>query len=355
MRKFFILFTASIVCFACGSKPSEGETVVDERPATLVYRHMYIDGLFYNLYDNYTAEVTFENPNGSEFNYSWFETEVEIPLTVTYNDFTYDITRIGDYAFRGCDAIKTVNIPDCIESIGIEAFAYCDNLSYVSFPNSIKSVDHSPFVGSNNLICPIYNDYVFAYMPASSVGTYIIPDGIEFIGGGAFSGCEQLTAIVIPNSVTYIGNAAFYFCKNLRSLNLPNSVYNTGDKICWGCTSLMTPIYNDHVFAFLPYSWEGEYAIQYGIEQIASSAFWGCTNLTYVAIPNTITRIGDRAFVDCKNLYAVNIPVSVSVIEDYAFLGCENLTSVTFPHTEIQLGEDIFSGCYNVQISYEDY
>ena len=61
---------------------------------------------------------------------------------------------------------------------------------------------------------------------------------------------------------------------------------------------------------------------------IGYCAFWGCSGLTSVTIPSSVTEIGPFAFSDCRSLTSVTIPSSITKIGDNAFSGCSGLTSV---------------------------
>ena len=146
--------------------------------------------------------------------------------------------------------------------------------------------------------------------------------------------------IIIPASVTYnsvsysvtsIGNYAFSGCSGLTSVTIPNSVTSIGNGAFSGCSGLTSPVYNTHVFAYMPTSYSGAYTIPDGIESIAGSAFSGCTGLTSVTIPNSVTSIGESAFRGCTGLTSVTIPNSVTSIGDRAFNYCSSLTSVEAP------------------------
>ena len=77
-----------------------------------------IDGIYYNLVTKAKqAEVT-QNPHQ-------YTGEVKIPETVSYNNVTYSVTSIGEYAFFNCHGLTSVTIPNSIISIGKRAFAYC--------------------------------------------------------------------------------------------------------------------------------------------------------------------------------------------------------------------------------------
>ena len=125
--------------------------------------------------------------------------------------------------------------------------------------------------------------------------------------------------LVIPPSVTYdgttysvttIGGRAFYGCSGLTSVTIPNLVTTIGDHAFYGCTGLTSVI------------------IPNSVTSIGESAFGGCTGLTEVTIGNSVTTINYAAFYGCTGLTSVTIPNSVTTIGDYAFEGCYGLTSI---------------------------
>ena len=78
---------------------------------------------------------------------------------------------------------------------------------------------------------------------------------------------------------------------------------------------------------------------------IGYCAFWGCSGLTSVTIPSSVTEIGPFAFSDCRSLTSVPIPSSITKIGDNAFSGCSGLTSVTIPSSVTEIGSSAFSDC----------
>ena len=169
------------------------------------------------------------------------------------------------------------------------------------------------------------------------------------------SGAERsITSAVIPSTVTYnsttysltsIGGGAFYYCSSLTSVTIPNSVTSIGEEAFAGCSSLTTPVYNAHCFAYMPTSFKGAYVIPEGIKQIAGGAFSGCSSLTSITIPNSVTSIGDAAFYKCSSLTSVTIPNSVTSIGGSAFSDCTSLRSVTIPNSVTKIGAHVFYGC----------
>ena len=92
----------------------------------------------------------------------------------------------------------------------------------------------------------------------------------------------------------------------------------------------------------------GTHIVKYsliGPTSIGDNVFQGCTFLTSVTIPNSVTSIGDGAFYGCNLLTSVTIPNSVTIIDDGAFYGCTSLTTVTIPNGVTSIGELTFYNC----------
>ena len=83
----------------------------------------------------------------------------------------------------------------------------------------------------------------------------------------------------------------------------------------------------------------------YSVTEIGSYAFWDCSGLTSITIPNSVTTIGFSAFQGCSGLTSVTIPNSVTEIGAYAFFGCKGLTSVTIPNSVTTIGDAAFYSC----------
>ena len=142
-------------------------------------------------------------------------------------------------------------------------------------------------------------------------------------------------SVVIPEEVTYmnrtrkvtsIGEMAFYYCTGLTSVTIPNSVTSIGKYAFDSCTGLTTVI------------------IPNSVTSIEKFAFMDCSSLTSVTIGNGVTSIGGCAFSDCSSLTSVTIPNSVTSIGDLAFSGCSGLTSVTIPNSVTSIGRCAFYG-----------
>jgi len=110
----------------------------------------YIDGIYYNLYPSTkTATVTYHAMR-KEDRESFYDGNIIIPSTVTYNNVTYTVTAISSEAFYDCN-LTSVTIPNSVTSIGQDAFYSCNGLTFVTIPNSVTSIGSHAFSGCSGL------------------------------------------------------------------------------------------------------------------------------------------------------------------------------------------------------------
>jgi len=258
-----------------------------------------VDGICYDLNSTYSTATIVKNPRLSD----GYSGHITIPEKITYKHVTYQVNDMR-YAFRNCKNLYSVTLPNTIKSLD---FSKCENLTSINIPNSVTSIGFAAFNGCIGLT------------------SITIPNSITSIENYAFSGCTGLTSVTIPNSVKSIGEQAFNDCKSLSSINIPNSITSIGRYAFDGCSSLTSPVYNIHIFAFMPRAYSGSYAVPDGIESIAGGAFNNCNSLTSITIPNSVTSIGHSAFSNCVALKSIVIPVSVKQIGELAFDGCKEI------------------------------
>ena len=124
--------------------------------------------------------------------------------------------------------IKRIILPECVDSIGNYAFFNCNNLESINFHENIKYVGKSVFGSCVNIMKPIYNKFVFAYMPDHFANEYTIPDGIVYMATGAFEDVKSPIAIKIPKTMAKLNSEAFNGCFGLTSITIPKEVIIQG-------------------------------------------------------------------------------------------------------------------------------
>ena len=302
-----------------------------------------IDGINYVLdTENLTAVVGYNVSVSGE---------IVIPSSITYNAKTYSVIMIGDNAFNSCIGLTSIIIGNGVVSIGERAFAYCKSLSIVTLPGSVKSIGERAFASCRGLTSIIIPNSVTSigekcFENCESLIAIEIPNSVTRIENSTFDGCSALSSIIIPSSIEYIGEGAFNYCSSLTSITIPNSVKNIGDNAFWNCTSLTSPVYNEHVFAYMPTTYNGAYSIPNGITTIAGGAFCGCSDLTSIILPESLVSIGAWAFSQCSGLTSISIPNNLRSIGEYAFDRCGTLASITIPNSVTDIGNYAFFGCF---------
>jgi hypothetical protein len=140
--------------------------------------------------------------------------------------------------------------------------------------------------------------------------------------------------LIFDGEVTEIGERAFFDCSSLTSITIPNNVTVLRNSAFANCSSLES--------VFIPN----------GVRSIQDGTFSSCTNLTSVSIPDSVTSIGYGAFSHCSNLSSVTLSNSVTSIDYNAFWGCSSLVFITIPTSVKYIGNEAFS---NTNLRYITY
>ena len=245
---------------------------------------------------------------------------------------------IGDYAFRDCSGLTSVNIGDGVTNIESDAFSGCTGLTSIKV--DAKNAAYASVDGV------LYNKAKteLIFIPAAVAGDITIPHGVTSIGYSAFDGRSALTSISIPDSVTDIEDYAFRDCIGLTSITIPDSVTRIRSSAFEGCINITSATMPTIAIDAIPQDSLQTVVLTSG-ESIGNRAFYGCSSLTSVTIPDSVTSIGDVAFCNCSSLTSVTIPDSVTNIGSSAFSGCSSLTSITIPDGVTNIGGSAFYGC----------
>lgn len=313
------------------------------------------------------------------------------------------ITSVGTNAFPDCPNLKTVEIAGSVTSLGIQAFANCHKLEEVHLSEGLKNIGSSALGGT-------------------AIRTIELPESLETIGCCAFGWCPNLESIRIPSNVWGLDRAVFEQCDNLKEVWLPRSlryidvtlpgyepfanqtcfpdsvqtfhyegtsddwrkiqigsgnsnlkgatIYGAdgpftirsgdcgeeGDNVQWvlsedgtltitgsgkirGLSKLDSSDYTINDSSPWPETLVKRVVINEGITEIGDGAFIYNWNLEEIDLPTSLTRIGVLALAGCSSLYAISIPANVTDIGQLAFRDDTSLSYLILPDIDtIRMG-----------------
>ncbi len=315
-----------------------------------------IDNLKYKINNDYTASLV---------GYTGEFENLTIPESVTYEGYTFSVTSIGDYAFRSCENLTSVTIPDSVKSIGNDAFFDCTSLTSVNYGGTksqwkaitigsdnyylthafIKCTDG--IIGNGNTVTVDSVKYrlnddtaqVISYSGTPeniTISECVSYEGITFkvtsIGSSAFSGCTSLASVTIPNSVTNISCDAFNGCSKLKKIEIPDSVTYIGSKAFDG-----TAFYNTVK------NWED------GVLYCGNHLISAKSDVTKITVKASTVSIAAGALDNCKSLKKINVlnpkcVINCTIPKTAVIGGAEGSTAEDFAQKN-NMSIDYFEEC----------
>lgn len=124
-----------------------------------------------------------------------------------------------------------------------------------------------------------------------------------------------------------LGDNAFSGCSSLTNIILPPSITSIGSGAFFACSRLTSITFPS------------------SLTSIGYAAFQRCSSLTSIDLPSGITAVGSATFMGCYSLSNVTLPSSLISIGDYAFTGCNSLKNIALPSNLTSIGVSAFSGC----------
>ncbi len=270
-------------------------------------------------------------------------------VSVTFNGTL--VTTIEDETFRGCTSLKSITIPEGVESLGVEVFRGCEALSEVILPDSLTSIGEYTFCecdSLNTLVLPnidTINQHLFYNSGLTSI---VIPDSVTSIQSYAFGYCESLEEVVLPGMINKdsIDDYAFYNANNIKRATLSTEVIS---KLGHSKSNFEEITLNGGTRIY-PYTFSdcqklSKVTLHDGLEQINLQAFYGCISLMTIEIPESVESCDKTAFEGCIKLvevidksqsrvaskvenclYAGTETSIIDYMDDFAFITCDSGT-----------------------------
>ena len=235
----------------------------------------------------------------------------------------YPVAEVGHEAFYGNGNINTLIVEEGIHTIDRYAFENCANLTSITLPQSLTTLGG------------------YAFASCYSLTEVTVPGGVKFIDEYTFGWCDNLTTVTLGEGVTALGYQPFYYCEKLSTVNFPSTLRQLSAGAFYGCYDLIRNTYDNGLYlgsANNPYQilvgplyWDITTCMVHPDTQvIAEDAFYGCSYLQSITMPEGLKSIDKSAFEECYSLTSASIPNSVEYIGDDAFYDCNSLNYTVY-------------------------
>lgn len=176
----------------------------------------------------------------------------------------------------------------------------------------------------------------------------VIPEGVEEVRCVAFSKCPNLEEVVIPSTLKTItaNKSLCASCPKLETVYFNAAEFKCGSYMLFPyCDALKKAVFGETVktVSGFNYSKVEECVFEEGLENIGTSAFANCKNLTSISLPQSVVLIDDGAFSGCEKLAEIDLGGAQSIGErafyDCALLATPDLSKV------VKIGKNAFTNC----------
>ncbi|MBQ6152835.1 MAG: leucine-rich repeat protein [Ruminococcus sp.] len=239
-----------------------------------------------------------------------------------------EVYRIESGVFEDNTSIKSVTIPSSVTEIGDKAFYNCSSLSEVAGGENVYSV--GAFCFDKTPYLTQSHDEFFTLGKAllwynGTASQVTLPDGIWSIAPYAFLRCQTIRSFSASDDLSMIGEGAFFECTHLSLVSIPNSV----------------KFIDAYAFTGTSYQAQaGEFVV---LGDGILTAYNGGDD--EIMIPDSVRLIAPRTFYEYTALSKVKIPSSVYAIGKQAFCQCTSLSDLSLSSGLVHIGEEAFVNC----------
>lgn len=293
------------------------------------------------------------------------------------------VETIGKFAFAGCYSLKSYKVDDNSQSFSADSQGVLfnkDKTTLISYPVGNTAQVYTAPDGVENI-----GEYAFSQ--SRNLKEIVLPESVKAIGAKAFENCTAVKEFIMPDSIESIGDFAFSGCTSLVNLTVGSSVKTIGYEILENCAVFKNVYYNStqeqwkeiavdevntvllsaqihyigavqNALRYLEYTVidgevkitkcdtaaRGELEIPAEIDglpvtSIANYAFFKCSGITAIILPESLKNVERMAFKDCSSLKTVCLFPGVSIIGTSAFEGCSSINRVLYYGTRAEFEE----------------
>ena len=232
-----------------------------------------------------------------------------------------NVVSIGDAAFKGATSLKTINLAN-VKSVGKEAFVQTV-INSVNMPLAGVTIGEKAFANLTSLKAVTLGEGATIGTSAfykSNIEAVVFNGGNVTVGTSAFESCTALSSFDFADLAGTIGERAFYGCTKLTEVNIPN-VTEIGAYAFHSCSAIRTVVAGN-------------------LKVVGAEAFRGCKALTSIDLCG-VTSLGQLAFYQCTALRTVTVDESLTRIERHTFYNCTALSSIDLSNITF-IGEAAF-------------
>lgn len=296
--------------------------------------------------------------------------------------FDRELTTIEDSAFASTTIrriLKSIILPKSIKSIGEKCFYRCINLIEIQLWDTVVEIGNAAFSNlstTGTITINISND-INNYLISAISSRNPFTSGNKLLRLNN----KAVTEIHLPNNLT---NASFKNCSELTEISIPSNYTKFTSDYFKGCSSIKKVYYDGDINDWLSITFDNTFSnpMYYGaelflnneklievnlnnlqptyhfigctslekvtasgIETIGSYAFYNCTSLKEISLPDTLNSIGSSAFYNCTSLKNIKIPSKVSTIGLSTFKNCTSLEKVELSEGLLYIQESAFYDC----------